>query len=339
MKAVLYYYEASSMNDATSYYIDVIRKGLSKVGYNFEYTQNLNCVVDSDIIVTITVMSFLRSKLRNRNAQTIFWSQGVGPEEAIMGGKTLNNLFRYVCRYYLTLYALHRAAIVFVVSDAMRQYYKKKYWYKKDNCVVMPCYNQPLSNYFDLEQYKKPTFVYAGNASVWQGVDLMLDIYKQIEDVLPNAKITLLSKNKKEFENKIKERNIKNYEIKYVEVKKLAEELHNYKYGFIIRDKSIVNEVATPTKMNSDLASYLIPIYSDTVDDFKRNINLQHYKLMATYPLSADVICKQIVDFEKEIKDYDEYKEIVEKVFSNHYNDNVYIDMFVNILGDKILKK
>ena len=331
MKATLYYYETSSMNDATSYYTNIIRKGLTELGYSFEYTNDLKKVVDSDIIVTITVMSFLRSKLKNRKARTIFWSQGVGPEEAIMGGCSVKNLYRYICRYILTLFALHSATIVFMVSEAMKQHYIKRYWYKKDNSVVMPCYNQPLSDHFDLKQYQNPNFVYAGNASVWQGVDLMLDIYKKIEDVLPNARITLLSKNKKEFECKIKERNIRNYEIKYVDVAELSEELHNYKYGFIIRDKSIVNEVATPTKMNSYLASYLIPIYSDTVDDFKRNINLQHYKLMATYPLNADVICKQIVDFEKNMKNYKEYKEIVVDIFSRHYNDKIYLNKFISV--------
>ena len=45
----------------------------------------------------------------------------------------------------------------------------------------MPCYNLPPSTYFNLDQYNTPTFVYAGNAAAWQGVDLMLDVYALVE--------------------------------------------------------------------------------------------------------------------------------------------------------------
>lgn len=327
MKAYLYYCEASSLNDATNYYVGIIEKGLAQKGVCLIKTQDLNELSDADIIVTITVKAFFKAKTKNRNAKTIFWSQGVAPEEAIMSERTVRNYYRYICRYLLTHIALHFADLIFLVSEQMKNHYRKMYFCSLDNTIVMPCYNLPVSKVFSTKQYDEPTFVYAGNAAAWQGVDLMLDVYAIIEQNIPNAKIMLLSKNEKEFTSKLQARNIKNYEIKYVSMDCIQEELHKYKYGFILRDNHIVNRVATPTKMNSYLSNYLIPIFSNTVDDFNRYIELGEFTIKAQYPLDAKIIAEEIIKFEKTKKNFEEYKGLVDRIFNEHYNDDVYLKL------------
>ena len=76
----------------------------------------------------------------------------------------------------------------------------------------MPCYNLQLSKKFNEKQYEEPTFVYAGGASIWQGVDFMLDVYSNIEKKLPTSRLTLLTKDKDVFINKLKEKGINNYD-------------------------------------------------------------------------------------------------------------------------------
>lgn len=327
MKAYLYYCEASSLNDATNYYVGIIEKGLTRKGVDLIKTQDLNDLSNADIIVTITVKAFFKAKIKNRKAKTIFWSQGVAPEEAIMSEKTLRNYYRFVCRYLLTLIALHCGNLIFLVSEEMKNHYRKMYCCSMDNSIVMPCYNLPVSKSFSIKQYEEPSFVYAGNAAAWQGVDLMLDVYAIVEQNIPNAKIMLLSKNEKEFTEKLQARNIRNYEIKYVSMDCLQEELHKFKYGFILRDNHIVNRVATPTKMNSYLSNYLIPIFSNTVDDFNRHIELEEFTIKAQFPLNANVIADEIIKFEKSDKQFERYKGIVERIFKEHYNDDVYLSI------------
>ena len=118
----------------------------------------------------------------------------------------------------------------------------------------------------------------------------------------------------------------------------MQDELLQYKYGFILREKNWTNEVATPTKMNSYLAAYLIPVYSDGVDDFKRNIRLGEFQLMTETPLDAQKTADMIVKFEKTKHDYESYKKIVEETFERHYNDDKYKALIIEAIREFIAK-
>lgn len=332
MKAYLFFCEKSSLNDATNYYVGLIERGLNRKGIKVSKTQNTDDLCNADIIVTITVKAFFLAKCKNRKAKTIFWSQGVAPEEAIMGKRNLLNYYRYICRFFLTFIALHLSDIVFLVSEEMKRHYVSMYFCKLENAIVMPCYNLSVSPVFNLKQYESPTFVYAGSSAVWQGVDLMLDVYSLVEKSIPSAHITILSKDKEKFEKMLALRKIKNYDIKYVKMDKLHEELHKNKYGFILRDNNVVNRVATPTKMNSYLSNYVIPIFSNTVDDFNRYINLGEFTIKAKYPLDANTIAQQVIRFEKSKHDFCQLRDYVNDVFANHYNDELYLTLFENAI-------
>ena len=71
-----------------------------------------------------------------------------------------------------------------------------------------------------------------------------------------------------EAENILKKTGIKNYEIDFVPLETLAEKLKSMKYGFVIREDTIVNRVATPTKFSNYLANGIIPIYSSCLKSF-----------------------------------------------------------------------
>lgn len=325
MKAYLYC-DKRSLNDATIYYVGIIKDCLTSLGYDYEICHSVFDIKKPDLILTITERYFCVAKFRFPFVKTIYWAQGIDAEEAkltSLGG------WRSTIRYYFRLFsenlAVNTSTLLFCVSDRMKSFFKDKYGYKDNgNCIIMPCYNLGISSDFDLKQYENPTFVYAGGSSVWQGVDFMLEVFFKIQKEIPESRLIILTGEKEIFQEKINSIGIKNFEIKYVPVDKLPEELHKYKYGFIIRDGHIVNEVATPTKMNSYLANYLIPIFSDAVDDFKKNIRLGDFSLMAQIPLSSDVISRRIIDFEKESHDYSIYEGIVNKIFDTHYNDNQY---------------
>lgn len=336
MKAYLYC-DKRSLNNATSYYISIIQRCLEKKGFIFDVVFSLPSVLKEDVIITITARYFLKSKIKYPCVKTIFWSQGLAAEEAKMRITNISTFLSYVFRKIIEPIAIKKSTILFCVSDSMLKYYKKYYKYKeKGNCVVMPCYNLKLSNSFNIKQYSSPSFVYAGNSSIWQGVDIMLDVYALIEKKIPYSKLVIFTSDKDVFKNKIKERGIINYDIKFVPISHLQDELHKYKYGFIIRENNVVNNVATPTKMNSYLANYMIPIFSDAVDDFMKNIKLGEFTLVTKCPLKTDIIASQIIKFEESHKVYSNYKKVVENVFRQYYDDSIYEQKFHKII-DKYL--
>lgn len=326
MKLAYLYCDPRSLNDATNYYVGLLIKPLQANGYNVKTVHKLNEIKSPEIIITITEKYFFFAKLRFPSSKTIYWAQGVGAEEAKMHIQNFNQFLRFCFRRFTEPFAITKSDILMCVSDRQVEYYRDNYGLKDHGqIIVMPCYNLSISGKFDLKQYDSPVFAYAGNTSVWQGVDFMLDVYALVEKQLPNATLKLFSGNQEEFAKKCKDRGITNYELKYVPVNQLQEELHKCKYGFIIRDNHIVNLVATPTKMNSYLAAYMIPIFSDGVDDFNKNVQLDEYRLMINCPLDADIAAQEIVNFEKNHKDFSNYQKVVQAMFANHYNDDKYI--------------
>lgn len=326
MKKCYLYCDPRSINDATNYYCGLIKQGLENEGYQYEIAHNLSALKDANVIFTITEKYFFKAKLRYPAKKHIYWAQGVDAEEAKMDMRTIKDLLRYLFRRLSEPMAVKLSDLLFCVSIRMLEYFEDTYGLKnRGQIIVMPCYNLQLSKKFNEKQYEEPTFVYAGGASIWQGVDFMLDVYSNIEKKLPTSRLTLLTKDKEVFINKLKEKGINNYEIKYISVSELQNELHKYKYGFILRDNSIVNQVATPTKMNSYLSNYLIPIFSTTVDDFNRHINLGEFSIKIQYPLDSKLIANEIIKFETESHDFSKYKQFVDNVFEEHYNDSVYL--------------
>lgn len=336
IKKAVFYCDVRSLNDATNYYCGIIKKSIVSKGYSFEIIHKLSDIKKPDLILTITEKYFLWAKLRFPNTKSIFWAQGVSAEEAKMNLSTFGQKIRYCFRRFAEPIAVKKSDILFCVSEKMVEYYQKTYGLKRhEQIIVMPCYNLMLSDNFEIKQYDKPIFAYAGNASAWQGVDFMLEVYALVEKKISNAELRIFTKNKQEFESKINEKGISNYSINYIPVDELQKYLHKCKYGLIIRNNHIVNMVATPTKMNSYLAAYMIPIYSDGVDDFRLNINLGEFRLMGTSPLNAQALAKQIIKFEMSNHDYSKYQAIVKQVFKNHYNDEKY-HVMINQLLDKI---
>ena len=330
MKKVYLYCDPRSLNEATNYYNGIVMEGLKNAMGEIDYkvVHSLREIKNPDLIYTITNHCFLKSKLLFPFTKSVCWYQGLGYEEAKMNRPK----WKWPLFMFEEWFSTHFADHIVFVSEMMRDYYIQFYGYKSVNYTIMPCYNLTQSDYFDIKQYDKPTFAYAGGLSKWQSVDVILDVFAIVERNIPNASLALYCKNSPKLESMIQERGIKNVTVLYVALDKLQKELHKYKYGFIIREKNWVNLVATPTKMNSYLASYMIPIFSDGVDDFVKNINLGDFTLCAQTPLEPKIIAEQIIGFEKQPRDYRFYKPLVDKIFDNHYNDSKYMD----IIGDEV---
>lgn len=323
MKKAYLYTDKRSLNDATNYYVGIVEKSLNMVGFEMQTVFNLNEIKKPNLIFTITSIYFVKAKLKFPFVKTLTWRQGLGYQEALMG-RPYWKCIGFALAEWVTC---KMCDYLLYVSKQMQEYYRDSFGYKKDNYDIMPCYNMPLFGKCNIEKFKSPTFVYAGGISKWQSIDVILDTYSIIEKHLPNASLHLYCKDSSFLRNEISKRGIKNVSIKYVPVEQLQKEMLNYKYGFLLREKNWVNLVATPTKMNSYLASYVIPIYSNGVNDFERNIKLGEFTLMGNTPLKAQDIAEKVIAFEKQEHDYSHFVEYTKSIFDSHYNDRRYIDI------------
>lgn len=302
----------------TRYYMDTIKQGIEYNGNRVVYTKDLYDIKSDEVMVVPTVIEAFKLLIKKRHKNVIVWIQGVLPEESYMKNKSK---FRMIVLNYIEKYVLKRAKMIFFVSEEMKKHYIKKYKISfEDRSFIMPCFNTSINTnrFFNDNKYNKNIFTYVGSLSIWQCFEETLDIYKAIEEKIPSM-LKVYTKDIDTAEKLIKSKNILNYSVKYVENNKLPDELKDVKYGFLIRENNIVNNVATPTKLSTYLSCGVIPIYSDCISDFYNISKNMKYSV----PVNNKNVIKQIINNTKLNIDsksvYDEYSEIFNKYFCRDY--------------------
>lgn len=285
-----------------------------------------------DIYVVSTFEDVIKVRLSGRK-NIFFWIQGIIPEESFMRHKSFLRYWILSVGEYLALKCSKYHAFV---SLAMRTHYQNKYKLRFDDHYIFPCFNAFIEQnafFQDENKYKNNCFVYAGGLAVWQCFDQTLEIYKKIEEKnIPETKLIILTKDKYVAMKKIKEMDIKNFEINYFTPKELPLILASAKFGFVIREDDPVNRVSTPTKISTYLSCGLIPIYGNCIQSFAEmsadmkyainwdNTNASYEKLISFMKSSIDA---------KDV--FAEYNEIFCKYFSNEYHIKRIKDIFLKM--------
>lgn len=189
----------------------------------------------------------------------------------------------------------------FVVSKALENYLKQRFCVpEKLPFYIVPCAteNQKL----DLkvyEEYRKKyrekykindrdiVFVYSGGTSNWQCIEETINLYQLIKkDLQYTTHLLMFSHNLIELK-KIVNRDISIHLDSY-SPSELEKALCAGDYAFLLRKKSIVNEVAFPNKFLEYIKSRMRIIATPYVEEIKNQI------------VKYDVGC--IVDFEKDLQ-------------------------------------
>lgn len=326
----IYTRKESELNDATKYYVGIIAKAFEERGFDIVYTHKVKDINKKDFVLIITPRSFFKTLFRKRK-YSIYWFQGIITSEIpLYNFNRLISLFKIIISTIVEYITLKKSNFIFFVSDDMVDFYKRNRNYKKNNYLVMPCFNQKLEpSAFNDKKYSKPTFVYAGNLAGWQCFSQTIQLFKKIKERIPEAELTIYTKEQEEA-NLILDKYQVNATVKYVPYQELNNELQQYKYGFIIREDIDVNNVATPTKMNSYMAVGIIPIYTNVVGAFKKNLNHLEYAVplnISTQKVYADKLdLQKLYDLEnKKIKAEDVLNEY-NKTFETFYSKEYYIE-------------
>ncbi|MDC8105110.1 hypothetical protein ACNFU2_09395 [Chryseobacterium sp. PTM-20240506] len=328
-KRVTFYLPLKTRNDATIYYTELIKRAFISLGFIVEDKLKIFKASDSDFIVAITPADAYHIKVVNPQSKIMTWFQGIGPEEYfLLHGRSLRSS---IMKRYLEFFekkALVQSDISLFVSHAMQKHYQDKYEIVPRNYLVIPCYNKNLRDDLIIPEdsrYQKLKFVYAGGMFAWQCIDKTLKVFKVIENQYPDASLTLLTGEKSVAEKLLQKYKIKNAVIKYVSLNKLDDELSQYKYGFLLRDNIKVNNVATPTKMNSYLSVGILPIYSNVVNSFEENLNLDSFCVKVSDGETIEMIAEKIIKHHQSNLDLNKLRPLLEKIYQNYYNDDRYI--------------
>ena len=313
-----------ALNEATKYYIGIITEALVRCGHNFEIVNRWRAIGRNDRIIIIDAKTFFMMFLLRPFNIKITWFQGVVPEEAKM---VFNSLWREWLWRTFEYFTLKYSDFILFVSNAMHQHYRQFYKYQKDNFLIIPCFNSQVekSSFYYPGKYEHPAFVYAGNMNKWQCIDITLQVFKIIEEKLPNASLVLLTADIGKANNLLRKHQIRNAKAYFCPLENINSELSKFKYGFILRDDHIVNRVATPTKMSTYLANGVIPVYSDVVDDFKQALKGLENKIALGPEANAAKIAEAILSFEQQkrilpeaiVNDY-------EQLFDSYFNREKY---------------
>lgn len=334
---IFFYIPEKALNEATIYYTKIVEKAFLENDIKVIRVSDLNFSFDrkSDYIFTIRVIDYLKARIRCKTNRIIIWFQGILAEEHMMlnnysfKSKIVNVVFNR-CEKYV----LKKAFFSFFVSKAMIQYFEKKHDIKiGSNQVVMPCYNKLINEGLFLSPKKELSFVYAGTLFSWQCFEETVEIFKEIEVLNSKAKFYIYTKEKETASIILKKYGVNNYELLFVSLEELDRELSQYEYGFLIRENHSINNVSTPTKMNSYLSVGLIPIYTDVILDFEQNLDLKEYSLKFDFSTSKKEIAIQVLQ-QKKIN-YPEYLAICKNNFLQYYDD----EYNCKLITDKLITK
>jgi len=218
----------------------------------------------------------------------IFWFQGVAPEEVYM---ITNSKWKKYGMALIERFALKHCEYKIGVSKYQFNHFENKYKLRLDwnKIFIMPCFNSEFSpEVFNKKgKYENDIFCYAGGMQVWQGFDEILKMFAEIEKHSDKVFLKILSKDIDTARIKIMQYNIQHFSIKSVPQESVSNELANCKYGFILREDNIINNVATPTKLATYIGNGIIPIFTSTIY-FYRDL-AQKYKYLYCIDSSTDV--------------------------------------------------
>lgn len=150
-----------------------------------------------------------------------------------------------------------------VVTKAMADYFEKKYSYQNNEYewITLPIFNSFSGGQCHKKNAKPLHIIYAGGVQPWQNVNLMLEATRKLGD---KYKFTYLTHDTQMFQD------IKDLAtVKSVDHNEISEYYQKSHFGLMLRDNSVINRVACPTKLIEYLENDIIPIIKDpNIGDF-----------------------------------------------------------------------
>jgi glycosyltransferase involved in cell wall biosynthesis len=166
-----------------------------------------------------------------------------------------------------------KADHLIVVTKAMQRHIEEKYdTLISGQFITLPIFSERLCSIAcqkDYSQNEQPVIVYAGGLQKWQQLPKMIEA---IKDTAGDYRFKIFSPEPEKVKPMLPE-SLTRSDLVEIDTKTHDELIREYReanFGFILREDTVVNRVACPTKLIEYLAMGIIPIvdYED-IGDFK----------------------------------------------------------------------
>jgi len=330
-------YSSMLKGDIADFYLGMIKSAIEKSGHECRLVSGMDDIEKTDIVVTTTVLDALKVIVLKR-ARFINWYQGIIPEESYLRHKSRVREKIYDILESLTL---KYSSLNIFVSHSMLEHYRNKYGYKRDNYFILPCFSTNINreSFMHPAKYSNHIYAYVGGLSKWQCIDTILKVYKIIEEECAEARLKIFTEEIDRAEALAKETGLKSYSIKYVKNDDLPNELTGVKYGFLLREHSPINYVATPTKMSVYMSNGIIPIMSDAIGDFNKAFKDIQNKIIINIEDDCGKTAKSIIEFDNTEVNPEDILNEYEKVFNTYYCREQYENNLNELLLNTFVKK
>jgi len=190
---------------------------------------------------------------------------GVVPEEAQL---TRHSLWSSTLSFVEKIVVKRSEALIFV-TDSMRNHFKRKYSLGDDvRSYVIPILTRE-SHTARLSLKDPQLVIYAGGLQAWQRIDRMLDT---VERTGNRFKYMFLTGDLDNLRQKLNRRGITQVQVDSVPKARIFEYYERASLGFVLREDSLINRVACPTKLVEYMWSGVIPIVEQPfIGDFNEN--------------------------------------------------------------------
>lgn len=256
----------------------IVRRYNNKIFREFKYAIKLLKIFNKyDIIHTRSyIPTFYASvfKLFFRKS-VIFDMRGVLPEETLYQGKGIKKMVLYYFYNIVETFGIKTANKIITVSEVFKTYILNKYKIKKNDKIENIrtfSIKSELKSFSLREELNIPSnfkiFVYSGSISKWQKFEEIVYLYTLLKQEISESLLLVFTNQYSKAEN-ILVKFLKSNEFRICNFNNeaLLNALTQCDMGFLLREDSIVNKVASPIKFNDYLASNLPLIISNNIGD------------------------------------------------------------------------
>jgi len=190
---------------------------------------------------------------------------GVFPEELRFYGKRMGSMLYGL----IERIAVRRSRALVVVTEVMADHVRTKYGDFPARIYTVPIFDDSPIGGTDRRTQGPLIAIYSGGSQKWQNIDLMMDAVARAPHHGP---LVILTPDVPYFERKAAEYGLTG-RAKVLTVPKSAvyEHYRRAALGFVLRDDSIVNRAACPTKLVEYLSCGVIPVVlQPEIGDFAR---------------------------------------------------------------------
>ena len=176
--------------------------------------------------------------------------------------------------------AVNKSDIRLAVSNALVAHWRERYVYSGDAHVVVPCtlggsrFSTALEVTVNDPATRGVRLVYSGSTAGWQSFGLLERMLTQVLDAQPEASVLFLSK-RDEHNAQLEQHYPGRVEVKWLDHAQVEAMLNACDYGIMLREDTITNRVASPTKFAEYLRSGLRIIASEGLGDFSEMVKTE----------------------------------------------------------------